>query len=181
MDPVAIIERFYPPGSLSHRILLEHGRLVAQKALAAAARVPHLNPDLAFVEAAAMLHDIGIFLTHSPGLGCAGKEPYIRHGILGRSLLDEIGLPRHGLVCERHVGVGISREDIRRHRLPLPARDMLPLSIEEQIICFADKFFSKDGNGLPSREKSVARILESLRPHGGDKVERFQQWAALFA
>jgi uncharacterized protein len=181
VDPVAIIERCYTPGSLSHRILLEHGRLVAQKALAAAARVPHLSPDLAFVEAAAMLNDIGIFLTCSPALGCAGKEPYIRHGILGRRLLDAIGLPRHGLVCERHVGAGISREDIRRHRLPLPARDMLPLSIEEQIICFADKFYSKNGDGRPSREKSVEGIMESLRPHGEDKAERFREWAALFA
>lgn len=181
MDPVAIIERFYTPGSASHRILLEHGRLVAEKSRAAAARVLHLHPDLAFVEDAALLHDIGIFLTDSPGLGCVGKEPYIRHGVLGRRLLDEIGLPRHGLVCERHIGVGISLEDMRRHRLPLPAREMLPLSIEEQIICFADKFFSKNGDGRPSREKSVESILGSLRPHGEDKVERFREWMALFA
>ncbi len=180
MDPVDIIGRFYAPGSPSHRILLEHGRLVAAKALAAAARVPHLHPDLAFIESAAMLHDIGIFLTDSPGLGCRGKAPYIRHGVLGRGLLDEIGLPRHGLVCERHVGVGISAEDIRRHRLPLPVRDMLPLSIEEQIIGFADKFFSKNGNDLPPREKPVDRILDGLRPYGEDKVERFLGWMTLF-
>ncbi len=180
MDPVAIIERFYTPGSASHRILLEHGRLVAEKALAAAARVLHLHPDLAFVESAAMLHDIGIFLTDSPGLDCSGKEPYIRHGVLGRGLLDGIGLPRHGLVCERHVGAGISAEDIRRHRLPLPVRDMQPLSIEEQIICFADKFFSKNGNGHPPREKPVDRILDGLRPYGAEKIERFLGWMTLF-
>ena len=179
MDPVEIIGRHYAPASKSHRILLEHGRLVAEKALTAAARVPHLAPDLAFVKSAALLHDIGIFLTDSPALDCHGREPYIRHGILGKDILDAIGMPRHGLVCERHVGVGISAEDIRRFDLPLPERDMRPVTVEEQIICYADKFFSKDGGGV-TREKSVAEILESLKHYGADKEERFTRWVELF-
>ena len=56
---------------------------------------------------------------------------------------------------------------------------MLPLSIEEQIICYADKFFSKNGNGS-SREKSVAEIVEDLGPYGAEKVERFMSWVELF-
>jgi uncharacterized protein len=179
MDPVEIIGRHYAPASKSHRILLEHGRLVAEKALTAAARVPHLAPDLAFVESAALLHDIGIFLTDSPTLGCHGREPYIRHGILGREILEALGLPRHGLVCERHVGVGISAEDIRRSGLPLPERDMRPVTVEEQIICYADKFFSKNGKGAP-QEKPAAAIVASLKPYGADKVERFLGWMELF-
>ncbi|MBI5579474.1 MAG: HD domain-containing protein [Deltaproteobacteria bacterium] len=179
MDAVEIIGRHYAPASKSHRILLEHGRLVAEKALAAAARVPHLAPDLAFVESAALLHDIGIFLTDSPVLDCHGREPYIRHGILGREILEALGLPRHGLVCERHVGVGLSAEDIRRSGLPLPERDMRPVTVEEQIICYADKFFSKNGSDTPC-EKSVAAIVASLRPYGTDKVERFMGWVELF-
>ncbi|MCU0560118.1 MAG: HD domain-containing protein [Desulfobacterales bacterium] len=180
MDPAEIIGRYYAPGSALHRILMEHGELVARKALAAAARVSHLEPDLAFIESAAMLHDIGIFLTRSPGLGCRGSEPYLRHGVLGRELLDALELPRHGLVCERHVGVGLSAEEIRRNRLPLPERDMLPVSIEEQLVCYADKFYSKNENGRPPAEKPIDRIVAELRPHGADKVARFLRWAALF-
>ena len=179
MDPFEIIGRHYAPASKSHRILLEHGRLVAEKALTAAARVPHLAPDLAFVESAALLHDIGIFLTDSPRLDCQGREPYIRHGILGREILEALGLPRHGLVCERHVGVGLSAEDIRRFDLPLPVRDMRPVTVEEQIICYADKFFSKNGKGA-AREKPAAAIVASLKPYGADKVERFLGWMELF-
>jgi uncharacterized protein len=179
MDPVEIIGRHYAPASKSHRILLEHGRLVAEKALTAAARVPHLAPDLAFVKSAALLHDIGIFLTDSPTLDCHGREPYIRHGVLGREILEALGLPRHGLVCERHVGVGLSAEDIRRTGLPLPERDMRPVTVEEQIICYADKFFSKNGSETP-REKSVADIVASLEPYGTDKVDRFMAWVKLF-
>jgi uncharacterized protein len=179
MDPVEIIGRHYAPASKSHRILLEHGRLVAEKALAAAGRVPHLAPDLAFVESAALLHDIGIFLTDSPTLDCHGREPYIRHGILGREILEALGLPRHGLVCERHVGVGISAEDIRRFDLPLPVRDMRPVTVEEQIICYADKFFSKNGSDTHC-EKPVAEIVASLKIYGADEVERFKGWVELF-
>jgi uncharacterized protein len=179
LDPFEIAARFYKTDSRCFRILMEHGRLVAGKALAAAARVAHLSPDLDFIQSAAMLHDIGIFLTHSPILDCHGSAPYIRHGIIGRDLLHALDLPRHGLVCERHVGVGISIEDIQRFGLPLPQRDMLPVTIEEQIVCFADKFYSKNGQG-ESREKSVDEIAASLAAFGEDKVQRFMGWVELF-
>jgi uncharacterized protein len=179
MDPVEIISRFFPPESKSYRILLEHGRLVAGRALAAAARVAARQPDLDFIRSAAMLHDIGIFLTDTPDLGCHGSEPYIRHGVLGREIMEILCYPRHGLVCERHVGVGISAADIRRFHLPLPERDMLPVSIEEEIICYADKFFSKNGGGT-SHEKTVAEIVENLSRYGSDPVQRFLRWVDLF-
>ena len=90
-----------------------------------------------------MLHDIGIFLTDAPGIFCFGDKPYICHGYLGADLLREEGFPRHALVCERHTGAGISAESIIKQDLPIPHREMLPVSMEEQVICFADKFFQK--------------------------------------
>ncbi|MFC1828920.1 HD domain-containing protein [Thermodesulfobacteriota bacterium] len=174
-----IIEKFYNPRSKAYEILLRHGELVANKAIDVAGKVAHLNPDLDFIREAAMLHDIGIFLTGSLALGCTGTQPYICHGYLGRELLEETGLTRHALVCERHLGVGISAQDIRRHTLPLPERDMLPISIEEQIVCFADKFFSKNATTTAS-ENSVDDILRNLEPHGEDKVAIFKSWVNLF-
>ena len=179
MNPIEIIARYYEPSTRAFRIVKEHGELVAQRAKKAALQVGRLDPDLAFIESAAMLHDIAIFQTDSPEIDCHGAAPYIRHGVLGRDILDALGMHRHGLVCERHVGVGISAEDIGRFNLPLPVRDMLPVTLEEQIICYADKFFSKNGGGA-SREKSVAEIVASLRPYGADKVERFMGWVELF-
>ena len=179
IHPLDIIKKYYHPRSKAYRILVQHGRLVADKAMAIAEKAAHLNPDLGFIEEAAMLHDIGIFLTATLELGCTGEQPYVCHGYLGRDLLEENGLTRHALVCERHLGVGISAEDIRRHNLPLPVRDMLPVSIEEQIICFADKFFSKNG-ATDATENSVADILRSLEPYGEDKVAQFKSWVALF-
>jgi uncharacterized protein len=179
MNPIDILAEYYDPQSRAFEILVEHGKQVARKAVKAAQNVCDLKPDFAFIETAAMLHDIGIFETRSPGFGCFGKHPYVCHGVLGGALLRQKGHPDLALVCERHVGVGISKEDVRQQRLPLPERDMIPLSIEEQIICYADKFFSKNGNGR-SPEKSIAEIIKSLSPYGSDKVRRFESWVQMF-
>ena len=179
MNPEKILQRYYHKNSLTYRILLEHGHRVAAKALAAAEAVPHRQPDRFFINEACLLHDIGIFLTRSPSLGCHGVHPYVRHGLLGRQLLEAEGLDRHALVCERHVGVGISKADIRIQGLELPERDMLPVTLEEEIICYADKFFSKSrqGNG---REKPLPEILNTLSKYGTGKVECFLSWHRRF-
>lgn len=176
MNPIDILGEFYDPGSPTYRLLLHHGNQVAQKALEAARQVQHLKPDCDFIAEAAMLHDIGIFLTDAPSLGCHGTAPYVCHGYLGRELLEEKGLAKHGLVCERHVGAGITLEDIRRQKLPLPLREMVPVTLEEQIICFADTFFSKS----KSAEKSVDQIRKTLVKFGPEKVRRFNEWFHLF-
>lgn len=179
MDPVDLIVRHYKKNLKARKILLSHSEKVADKALAAAGRVPGLQPDLEFIRQAALLHDIGILFTATPQLGCYGNHPYVCHGVLGRALLEAEGLKRHALVCERHVGVGITRKDIRLQRLPLPVRDMRPVTIEEQIICYADKFFSKNGAGA-HEEKTVSEILHKLARYGKDKVLRFKQWTDMF-
>jgi uncharacterized protein len=179
VNPIDLLEQYYDSNSKAYKILVEHGKQVAQKALAAARRVPELKPDLEFINTAATLHDIGIFLTNSPDLGCYGKHPYICHGILGGGLLKENGHTELALVCERHIGVGISKADIQNYNLPLPRRDMIPVSIEEQLICYADKFFSKNGNAKPA-EKSIAVISGNLKHYGPDKVKRFETWVQMF-
>ena len=148
------------------------------KALAIAEKVPHLVPDLDFVAEAAMLHDIGIYRTATAKIGCQGREPYIRHGIIGREILEHYGWNAHALVCERHVGVGITAADIRDQGLPLPEREMLPTSIEEIIICYADEFFSKTNGG---QKHSLTEVIASLSRYGQDKVERFRSWHEMLA
>jgi uncharacterized protein len=181
MNPIDILADTCGRGSKTFEILVAHGNQVARKAIKAAEQVSHLKPDLDFIVTAAMLHDIGILQTDSPGLGCNGKQPYICHGILGRKMLDSSGVSAYGLICERHVGVGISADDVHQFSLPLPAHDMLPISIEEQLICYADNFFSKNGNnGKQPKEKSVKAILHDLERYGTDKVQRFQSWAEMF-
>jgi uncharacterized protein len=179
MNPRQLLQMFYKPGSQTYEILIQHGELITRKALAIADSVAALAPDRNFIAEAAMLHDIGIFLTASPTIGCTGSYPYICHGYLGRAILEEWGLAKHALVCERHVGVGISVADIRQFSLPLPERDMIPATLEEQIICYADKFFSKNGHGRTT-VKGIEAIIQSLEPYGPEKVQRFKAWAHRF-
>ena len=56
---------------------------------------------------------------------------------------------------------------------------MVPISIEEQIICYADKFYSKNGK-TDGDEKSVEDILNGLYRYGAEKAARFQSWAHIF-
>jgi len=179
MNPLDIINEFYEPGSRLHEILVIHSTAVAAKAMSVASRVSHLNPDLAFIQEAAMLHDIGIFLTDAPSIGCKGKHQYVCHGFLGRELLEDRGLLKHALVCERHVGVGLTLEEIKSRVLPLPLRDMVPITLEEQIVCYTDKFFSKK-NSNNGRELSLDDVVKSLEKYGSDKVQRFLDWVKLF-
>ncbi len=179
MDTLKIIEKYYDTDSKAYYYLIHHGRLVAKKALEIAERLGELNPDLKFIEEAAMLHDIGIFMTHAPKIGCFGFHPYISHGYLGRELLEKEGLPEHALVCERHVGMGITIDDIETNKFPIPKRDMTPLTLEEKIICFADKFYSKDENSLTA-EKPVARIREIISQFGDNKLRQFDEWLLFF-
>jgi uncharacterized protein len=185
MNPLSIIEQFYEPGTSLYQTLVHHSRVVAKKSLAIAQSLdlPGLNLkklDLKFIEHAAMLHDIGIFMTRARSLGCIGENPYICHGYLGRKLLDEQGLSKEfGLVCERHTGAGITKENIEKNNLPLPARDMVPITIEEKIICVADKYHSKS----PKKKDAIittADIIQELGNISQDHADRFSTWAREF-
>lgn len=178
LDVYALIGRYYQPESKGYTILIEHSECVAAKALEIANRHKNWKLDLRFLYEGAMLHDIGIYLCDAPEIGCYGEEPYIRHGVLGADLLRAEGLPEHALVCERHTGTGITLEMIETGQLPLPHREMVPITLEEQIICFADCFYSKSGD--PKEEKSVERLTKSMAKHGQEQVQRFEAWCRLF-
>ena len=177
MIPLEIIKKYYSEGTDLYKILLEHSFAVADKSLSIARMHPEMNLDTTFIYEAALLHDIGIFKTNAPDVYCYGEFPYICHGYLGGDLLKAEGFPRHALVCERHTGTGLSLENIIKNDLPIPKRDMLPESPEEQLICFADKFFSKL---KPGKEKSIDKIRKNLSKHGKDSVKKFDGWCKLF-
>lgn len=177
IDPLLLIEKYYKKGSEIHHIIVNHSTEVKNKALEIANRHPGFNLDIDFISEAAMLHDIGIYLTQAPRIYCFGDAQYIQHGYLGADLLRAEGLEKHALVCERHTGTGISLSTILNSNLPLPQRDMQPVTMEEQLICYADKFFSKTQLG---QEHSLGKIRYSLSHHGDDTVRKFNIWHALF-
>ena len=181
IDCLSIIQRYYTPGNDDYRVLVLHSRQVADLAVRLRQRLIDrgVPVDLEFVEEAAMLHDIGMCRTDAPGIHCHGTEPYIRHGILGRQMLDSIGLFRHGRVCERHTGAGITADEIISQHLPIdPPRDLLPESVEEKLVCYADKFFSK--SRLDEPPKTMDHVRRSLSKFGPDTISLFDEMAAFF-
>lgn len=173
-----IIDKYYPCDNELKRIYMLHAHKVADFSMELASRHPELRLDMAFIEEAAMLHDIGIFLTNAPRIYCFGDKPYICHGYLGAELLRREGLSRHAAVCERHTGTGITKEQIIREALPLPARDFVPVTLEEQLICFADKFYSK--TKFLEQSRTLQQVVESMRKISDESVEKIGKWAKIF-
>lgn len=163
----------------SLQIVLEHSRYVAALALGVCDHLALGDDGRVFIEEAALLHDIGVSQVYAPDIGLNGTHPYILHGVLGRAILEKEGYPLHALVCERHIGVGLTVDDIDRQQLPLPRRDMCPVSLSEQIICFADLFFSKRPGKLSVR-KTPDIIRNKLASFGDEKVAVFDSWMKRF-
>lgn len=171
MDYNEIIDLYYPAGTLRRDIFIKHARSVARKALDIA-RQKRLPLEEDEITEAAMLHDIGIFMTDAPGIGCHGSAPYITHGVLGAQLLRDNGFDeRYARVAERHTGAGISVSDIDEMSLPLPRRDLMPERLLERLVCYADKFYSKSGD---MKEKSLDKVRASMSRHSESTARRFE-------
>lgn len=175
MNPLALLEKHFGANRVALDIVYRHSQMVADKALAIARGARSQGLDLAFIEQAALLHDIGVARVYAPQLHCLGQAPYICHGIIGREILEAEGFPLHALVCERHIGVGLSVSDIASQGLPLPDREMSPVSTAERIVALADLFFSKKGGDL-EREKSLSQVRGDLLKFGPNKVIIFETW-----
>ena len=163
MDYLSIIEKYYTEDDALRRLLLKHSRQVADRCLLIASSHEELRLDAPFLEEAAMLHDIGIRWCQAPSILCNGTEPYLRHGPIGGELLRREGYERHARVAERHTGTG------------LPGLE--PETLEEQVVCYADKFYSKSH---PDRILSADQAAESLARFGEAGVEKFRHWASMF-
>ena len=168
-----IIDKYATDEGLK-RLLITHSRCVARKALSVAAACGiDTQIDSQFVYDAAMLHDIGIVECDAPSIHCHGTRPYICHGIAGAEILAREGIGEaYRRVCERHTGSGLTAEEIKERNLPLPARDFLPETLEERLICYADKFYSKSSN--PTAEKSMECVEASMSRHGEEALRRFE-------
>jgi len=173
-----VIDRYYPADTLRRDIYLRHCCSVAALALEINSRLAEpLDPFN--LEAAALLHDIGICLTDAPDLDCHGDAPYIAHGYLGADLLRREGCPEEwARVAERHTGAGLTHDDIVRQHLPLPpGRSYLPVSMLEKLVCYADKFYSKSGD---MERKTLERVRRGISRHGADSLARFDRMTRLF-
>lgn len=177
MNPIEIIDKYYSPFPDLRNVLITHSEQVRKRALEIVDKHPELHADRQFVSEAAMLHDIGIIFCNAPKIYCFGSHRYIEHGYLGAELLRKEGLPKHAGVAERHTGSGITLEQVIREELPLPEKDYCPQTIEEEIICYADKFFSKSHL---NEEIPYSKVRYNIWKYGHEAVQRFDAWKLKF-
>ncbi len=104
-----------------------HSLKVAEKALEIAYKIKKAEVNFELVEIGAILHDIGRAKTHG-----------FKHALIGGEILRERGFPNNlTRICETHILGGLDKEDAKF--LNLPEKDYIPESLEEKIICLADK------------------------------------------
>ena len=81
------------------------------------------------------------------------------------AMLHDIGIYQcdAARVAERHTGTGLAGFE--------------PETLEEQVVCYADKFYSKSN---PDHVRSVLETAQSLEKFGHAGVEKFLAWAKKF-
>ena len=106
------------------------------------------NPDIRLVTAGAILHDIGRSRTHG-----------VTHGFVGGQIVQELGLDERLVrITERHVGAGIPMQEAKS--MGLPERDFIPETLEEKIVCYADKLAF--GHEIKSSDETIKDFEEEL-------------------
>ena len=167
--------------------VIKHSILVADVAREIVSSInPRIKVDLHLVEVGALLHDVGRSVTHG-----------VKHGSIGAEMLKKMGYPdRLVSLVRNHVGAGIPCEEAIA--LGLAPIDHVPSTIEEKLVCYADKLASGSvrvpfekalrilGEDLGFEHPSLTRlrhlheeIMELTggvgrrsRPHGKDSAEK---------
>lgn len=153
--------RKYSDSEESFRKVLNHVKAVQRAALRIGAQVKDI--DMYKIRIGSLLHDIGRF-------DCPPGKDNVKHGLAGGRILRKEGLEDLALIAERHLGAGITKEDIIKQRLPLPKKDFLPITKEEKIIAHADNLIFGD------KEKSFEDVVKRYREELGEKyVERVKK------
>ena len=157
------ILRKHADSEKSFQHVLAHVKAVQTVSLRIASQC-HSPLDTELIRIGSLLHDIGRFAK------LTGKER-IRHGIIGADILRREGLPEeYARICERHIGVGIKKEDIIKQGLPLPVQDYVPVSKEEKIIAHVDNLV------FGSEEKTFQDVLDRFAKElGEDYVRRAKE------
>lgn len=123
----------------------------------------------------ALIHDIGAYSCFDEDLNI-NTTPYICHGIIGMDICKDHSIPnRISRFCAYHIGVGITKEDIIKSNLPLPQRDYIPISLEEELIAYSDNFHSKYPHFV-----SFNDARENIAKFGEDKLVIFDRYKDKF-
>ena len=107
--------------------------------------------NLRLVKLGGLLHDIGRSMTHK-----------VDHGVKGGEIARKLRLPQKLVgIIECHVGAGIPEEESQA--IGLPRRSYMPETLEEKIVCYADKLIK--GRRRVTFQQAVKDMIDNLGPN----------------
>ncbi|WP_282693877.1 HD domain-containing protein [Streptomyces sp. CC208A] len=175
-DDIRALHRKHAPSDAAFELVFTHCEIVAAIADQVISRSgADVDPDL--VRAGCLLHDIGVYRLYDAA-GRIDGSSYVTHGVLGHALLAEEGLPETLCrFCSCHTGVGLTQEDVLTQGLPLPPADYVPVTPEERMVMYADKFHSKS---TPPRFVSADSFEVRIGRFGEEKAGVFRSLRRLY-
>jgi len=119
VNPLELLEKQFGANRAGLDIVLQHSRMVADKALAIARGSRIAGLDLDFIEQAALLHDIGVARIYARCSTASERRPTsatASSAVRSSRQRDTRGTPWSASVTSGRASV----QDIERQRLPLP-------------------------------------------------------------
>jgi uncharacterized protein len=139
---IELLHKKYAPTEMLFNSVYGHCQIIEEIAIQLIDR-GDLDIDKAFVRAACLLHDLGVYALYDKNGKKVADYNYMNHGIKGEEILRKEHLaPELARVASHHLGVGFTEEDIRRQGLPF-RKPYMPKTREERLVTYADKFHSK--------------------------------------
>jgi len=117
-----------------------------------------IKTDKKLITVGALVHDIGFYDCFDDDYRNQGK--YVFHGRMGyKILIKEKVCQKKARFALTHVGVGFEKD--------------IPISLEEEIVCYADNFHSKGHPGFNNFEDSLKEMSE-INSNYGVILERYK-------
>jgi uncharacterized protein len=143
--------------------VIRHVEEVAELAceIAVASKERGYKVDVKLVEIGALLHDIGRGRTHT-----------VHHAIVGAEIARSLGLPEPVVsIIKKHVGGGIVAKEAKK--LGWPKDVYVPQTIEEKIVCYADKLV--EGSHRIPINKTVERFKQELPQSAVERIWKLHE------
>lgn len=122
-----------------------------------------IEADNKLITIGALVHDIGVYNCFDDKF--QSTVPYITHGLIGYKLLRDQkikeNIARFSL-C--HTTTGLTWQTIASQNIPLPVRDYIPITLEEEIVSYADAFHSKGRPRILSYEEASVNYAKFESP-----------------
>ena len=178
INPIQLLDKYYKDYAKLKEVLLAHGKSIYEMSKEISSLHPEYHINLPFMYEASYLHDIGIYKTNVNKIGCFGTEVYLMHGIIGGEIMRKEGYLDLAHACERHTGSGLDSNDLKKIGYEPPEKRIyIPQTIEEKLLCYCDKFFSKSDVTIKFTKQD---ILTKRSKYGDNVLQRMNDLFTLF-